>query len=180
MFDIGFWEITLIAVIALLVVGPDRLPGMVRTIGFWVGRIRRYVHQVRDDIEREINAEELKKTLAGQADGLEDLYEAVEETRGTLDNARESLEAAEREADERPASRSSGEERTEGPEDEAAPASQDWSRSVDSPAPVGPGAPPERSVEPVSAGAPDAQAAEAPAATPPEEPEEPEDERRPA
>ena len=52
MFDIGFWEMTLIGVIALMVIGPERLPGLVRTVGLWVGRIRRYVAQVRDDIAR--------------------------------------------------------------------------------------------------------------------------------
>jgi sec-independent protein translocase protein TatB len=63
MFDIGFWELTVISVIALLVVGPERLPAMARTLGLWVGRLRRYVSHVKEDIEREIRAEELRDMM---------------------------------------------------------------------------------------------------------------------
>ena len=87
MFDIGFWELTVIGVIALLVVGPERLPGVARTIGFWTGRLRRYVSQVRDDLEHELHADELKGLL-DKSSGLDGLYEMVEETKGTLDDAK--------------------------------------------------------------------------------------------
>ena len=53
MFDVGFQELTLIGVIALIVVGPERLPKMARTLGLWMGKIRYYVGQVKSDIERE-------------------------------------------------------------------------------------------------------------------------------
>lgn len=61
MFEIGFLELALLGVIALLVVGPSRLPGLVRTVGVWVGRAQRLVGQVRADIEREVRADELRK-----------------------------------------------------------------------------------------------------------------------
>jgi sec-independent protein translocase protein TatB len=61
MFDIGFAELFLLGVIALLVVGPDRLPGLARTVGVWVGKAQRLVGQVRADIEREVRADELRK-----------------------------------------------------------------------------------------------------------------------
>ena len=61
MFEIGFLELALLGVIALLVVGPSRLPGLVRTVGMWVGRAQRLVAQVRADIEREVRADELRK-----------------------------------------------------------------------------------------------------------------------
>ena len=61
MFEIGFLELVLLGVIALLVVGPSRLPGLVRTVGVWVGRAQRLVSQVRADIEREVRADELRK-----------------------------------------------------------------------------------------------------------------------
>ena len=61
MFEIGFLELALLGVIALLVVGPSRLPGLVRTVGVWVGRAQRLVSQVRADIEREVRADELRK-----------------------------------------------------------------------------------------------------------------------
>jgi len=98
MFDIGFWELALIGVVALLVVGPERLPGMARTVGLWVGRIRRYVGQVRDDIEREIRAEELREMM-DKSKQLGELHEVVEETRSTVGDARRELERTEAEAD---------------------------------------------------------------------------------
>ena len=64
MFDIGFGEIILISVVALLVAGPERLPGMLRTVGVWFSRARRVVNNVKNEIEREIASEELKQSLA--------------------------------------------------------------------------------------------------------------------
>ncbi len=63
MFDVGFFELALIGVIALLVVGPERLPGLARTAGAWIRRMRQFVGSVQRDIEQEIQAEEIKKTL---------------------------------------------------------------------------------------------------------------------
>ena len=93
MFDVGFWELALIGVIALIVVGPDRLPGMARTVGFWIGRARRYVDQVRRDVEREIHAEELRNAIHGK-DGLDDLYQAVDETRSAVREIESDFKAA--------------------------------------------------------------------------------------
>ena len=84
MFDIGFWELSVIAVVALLVVGPERLPKLARTAGLWLGRARRFVSSVKADIDREIAAEELKKTLAKQAESS-GLYDIMEETRKSMD-----------------------------------------------------------------------------------------------
>ena len=61
MFDIGFSELTLIAVVALIVLGPDRLPKAARTMGHLFGRLQRYVNDVKADINREMELEELKK-----------------------------------------------------------------------------------------------------------------------
>ena len=91
MFDVGFQEITLIGVIALIVVGPERLPKMARTIGLWMGKIRYYVGQVKSDIEREVRAQELKEMLDKPARELDDLYKVAEETKGTLDQAKGAL-----------------------------------------------------------------------------------------
>ncbi len=76
MFDIGFWELTTIAVIALLVIGPDKLPGVARTAGKWVGRARRFVGDVKSDIDRELRQEELRKALAKDA-GLDEIKEIM-------------------------------------------------------------------------------------------------------
>ena len=63
MFDIGFLEMVVVAVVALLVLGPDKLPGAVRTVGLYVGRIKRGMAEVRSQVEREIGADELRQTL---------------------------------------------------------------------------------------------------------------------
>jgi len=97
MFDIGFWELAVIGVVALLVVGPERLPGLARTTGLWVGRARRFVSSVKADIDREIAADELKKALGKQA-GSESLYEIIEETRQTIEDTRHTIMEAQDEA----------------------------------------------------------------------------------
>ncbi len=61
MFDVGFLEIAIILVVALLVVGPDRLPGLVRTVGLYVGKARYYINAVKHEVEREIRNEEIMK-----------------------------------------------------------------------------------------------------------------------
>lgn len=61
MFDIGFSEIALIAVVALVVLGPERLPRVARVAGRMMGQLQRYVHSVKSEIDREIQLEELKK-----------------------------------------------------------------------------------------------------------------------
>ncbi len=61
MFDIGFSEILVIAVVALIVIGPERLPGVARTLGHLFGRMQRYVNDVKADIQREVDLDELKK-----------------------------------------------------------------------------------------------------------------------
>lgn len=76
MFDIGFWELTTIAVIALLVIGPDKLPGVARTAGKWVGRARRFVTDVKTDIDRELKQEEIRNALAKDA-GLDEIKEIM-------------------------------------------------------------------------------------------------------
>jgi sec-independent protein translocase protein TatB len=61
MFDIGFTELMVIGVVALIVIGPERLPGVARTIGHLAGRLQRYVADVKADIGREMEFDELRK-----------------------------------------------------------------------------------------------------------------------
>ena len=77
MFDIGALELIMIGVVALLVVGPERLPKLARTAGLWVGRARRAFASVKDEIDREIKADELKEILRKQAESnpLESIIE---------------------------------------------------------------------------------------------------------
>ena len=81
MFDIGFWELAIIGVVALIVIGPERLPKVARTVGLWVGRMRGFVLSVKADIDHELRAEELKKIMAQQAksSGLHEMFEETQE-----------------------------------------------------------------------------------------------------
>lgn len=80
MFDFGFWELVTILVIALIVVGPERLPRLAQTAGFWIGKARRFVADIRAEIHEQVAADELKKALEEQ-DAMEEVYEILEETR---------------------------------------------------------------------------------------------------
>jgi sec-independent protein translocase protein TatB len=61
MFDIGFSELLVIGLVALIVIGPEKLPRVARTVGHLAGRLQRYVSDVKSDINREIELEDLKK-----------------------------------------------------------------------------------------------------------------------
>ena len=63
MFDFGFWELAIVLVVALLVVGPDKLPILAAKVGRWVGKTKRMIQTVRSDIESEIKAVELQEML---------------------------------------------------------------------------------------------------------------------
>ncbi|MBI5785034.1 MAG: twin-arginine translocase subunit TatB [Rhodocyclales bacterium] len=74
MFDVGFSELMLIAVVALVVIGPEKLPKVARTAGHLLGRLQRYVGDVKSDINREMQLEDLKKLqqqVADQAKSME-------------------------------------------------------------------------------------------------------------
>ena len=71
MFDIGFSEMLVIAVVALIVIGPERLPKVARTLGHLFGRMQRYVNDVKSDISREMELEELRKLQATVEDARE-------------------------------------------------------------------------------------------------------------
>ena len=82
MFNIGSFEVLLICVIALLVLGPERLPGAIRTAGLWIGRFRRSFYKVKSEIERELNADEIRRQLHNESimAELEAAKDTVEET----------------------------------------------------------------------------------------------------
>ena len=77
MFDIGFSELMVIAVVALIVIGPERLPKVARTLGHLFGRMQRYVNDVKADISREIELDELKKIQASMQDAARSFEQSV-------------------------------------------------------------------------------------------------------
>jgi sec-independent protein translocase protein TatB len=78
MFDIGFGELLLVAVLGLLVLGPERLPVAVRQTGLWIGRIKRMFRKMRADIEREVGADDIRQQLHNE-DVLRSLDASKEE-----------------------------------------------------------------------------------------------------
>jgi sec-independent protein translocase protein TatB len=79
MFDIGFSELLVIAVVALLVIGPERLPKVARTAGHLFGRLQRYVNDVKTDIQREIELDELKKLRSQFEEAARSVEQSVNE-----------------------------------------------------------------------------------------------------
>ncbi len=77
MFDIAFSEVMVIAVIALIVIGPERLPRVARTLGHLFGRMQRYVNDVRNDIQREIELDELRKLKQSVEESARSIEESV-------------------------------------------------------------------------------------------------------
>jgi sec-independent protein translocase protein TatB len=73
MFDVGFSELVLMAIVALVVLGPEKLPHAARVAGAWVGRIRRTVSNVQAEIEREVSAQELRERLQKEIDAAKDM-----------------------------------------------------------------------------------------------------------
>jgi sec-independent protein translocase protein TatB len=77
MFDVGFSELVVIAVVALVVIGPERLPKVARTAGHLLGRLQRYVNDVKSDISREMQLDELKKLQADMQQSARSLETSV-------------------------------------------------------------------------------------------------------
>lgn len=110
MFDIGFPELMIVSVVALLVLGPERLPVALRTLGLWFGRMRRSFSAVKVEIEREIGMDEVRRQLHNEAildemralesdvnhigkNVADDTANAIETTADDLENAMSDLEA---------------------------------------------------------------------------------------
>lgn len=84
MFDVGFWEILLIALVGLVVIGPQRMPAVARTLGLWTSRIRRSASRFRADLENELRAQELRALLDEEQAALR---EPMAETAATLNES---------------------------------------------------------------------------------------------
>lgn len=85
MFDVSFTELVVIGIVGLIVIGPERLPEVARTIGKYVGRMRRFVSKVRDDIDREIRQEELRESLKRSAD-IDEVKNIINDSRYTIED----------------------------------------------------------------------------------------------
>ncbi|OGA26705.1 MAG: twin arginine-targeting protein translocase TatB [Betaproteobacteria bacterium RIFCSPLOWO2_02_FULL_68_150] len=99
MFDIGFSELLVIGIVALIVIGPERLPRVARTLGHLAGRMQRYVADVKADINREIEFEELRRmrdSVQQAASSVESSFQTeISKTESELNSAAATLAAAE-------------------------------------------------------------------------------------
>ena len=77
MFDVSFSELFVIALIGLIVIGPERMPRVARTVGHLLGRLQRYVSEVKADINREMQVEDLKKLQTQMTEQARDLQQQV-------------------------------------------------------------------------------------------------------
>ncbi|MCK5902001.1 MAG: twin-arginine translocase subunit TatB [Cocleimonas sp.] len=84
MFDAGLTEMMVIAVIALLVIGPERLPEVASKVGGWIGKAKAFISTTKADIEREFEASEMKSLLTEQQKELEELRQMVSSTQDDL------------------------------------------------------------------------------------------------
>lgn len=145
MFGLSIWEIFLILVIALLVVGPERLPGLARTIGGWVSKVKRFVANAKAELDSEFNLQDMHNLLNSQESEIAKLRALVEETRQEVtDSGRQVLGAVdEAQASFRDAAQSE-QAATSAPEDATAHGTGEPATSPDHPVP------PTEAVKPLS------------------------------
>jgi sec-independent protein translocase protein TatB len=90
MFEVGFSELLMVGLVALLVIGPERLPKAARIAGFWLGRARTTVATVKAEIKQELHAEEMRQLLQQQA-LTEDLNKILDETQAVAHDIQQTL-----------------------------------------------------------------------------------------
>lgn len=98
MLDVSFTELMLIGVVALIVIGPERLPKVARTVGHLLGRAQRYVADVKTDIQREINLDEMNKLKKQMDDAASSLQASMRETTASIQNPLEEAQKSLKEA----------------------------------------------------------------------------------
>ena len=91
MFDLSFWEILVIGIIAVIVVGPERLPGMAYTAGKWLTKVKRFVANAKAEVESEFNTAELRKLMSAQEEEMQKLRKLVEDTRHDVEQNQHAL-----------------------------------------------------------------------------------------
>ena len=92
MFDISFTELMVVGVVALVVIGPEKLPKVARTIGHLVGKAQRYVNDVKSDIQREVDLDEFRKMKDHVEQAAQSVQSSLQETQSTLTKPFESIE----------------------------------------------------------------------------------------
>jgi sec-independent protein translocase protein TatB len=90
MFEVGFSEIIMVALVALLVIGPEKLPKVARMAGFWVAKSKRMVASVKQEIHEEFQAEELRQSLKNQT-GINEFQRLIDDTTNDFHTIKDSV-----------------------------------------------------------------------------------------
>jgi len=92
MFDVGFSELVMVGLVALLVIGPERLPKIARLAGFWLGKSRSMIASVKDQIKQEFHAEEMRQLMQQQFI-TDELHKTVHDSEATIMDINAAMEA---------------------------------------------------------------------------------------
>jgi sec-independent protein translocase protein TatB len=90
MFEIGFSELVMVALVSLLVIGPERLPKAARIAGYWLGKSRAMINSVKAEIQLELRAEEMRQIFKEES-GLHEFQQLVDETNETVQSIHSSI-----------------------------------------------------------------------------------------
>ena len=90
MFDFGFWEIAIIGIITLIVVGPDKMPALARKAGLYAGKLNKFVRKVKTDINDELKADEIKEQLSIK-DEKSTLSQALDDVKDSVDQYKQEI-----------------------------------------------------------------------------------------
>lgn len=104
MFDIGFSELCMVALVSLLVIGPERLPKAARVAGFWIGKMRTLAASVKAEISQELHAEELRQALKHDS-GLQEFRDMMDEATDTVHSIQTDIQRAQQDVLEHPQER---------------------------------------------------------------------------
>lgn len=91
MFDVGFWEFALIGVITLIIVGPERMPSIARAAGKYVGKAKRFIAKIQDDVSEEFEVDKLKEQLSAM-DKKSSIIEFFDETKDTVKDIKNNID----------------------------------------------------------------------------------------
>lgn len=114
MTGVGFFEILLIGVVGLLILGPDKLPGALRTMALWIGRFRRSFDDIKRDIEKEIGADEIRRQLRNEAI-MDKFQEGKKQITDTVESAKKQTNSLKSNLDLKQQILNSGKTKTESP-----------------------------------------------------------------
>ena len=88
MFDFGFWEIVIVGIITLIVVGPEKMPSLARKVGLYFGKLNRFFNKVKSDINEELRMDEIKEQMSMDEEKII-ISEVTEDIQSSVDSLRE-------------------------------------------------------------------------------------------